>query len=183
MALFNSWFSKFLKTWHWLFWAGESSGQHTSTWRAPRSHHSVLVSLCSGHNRLLAPSTPQLSFHSGLRHVLFPLPENSSRRSSLTLLHSSAQKWPSIPWPPSYAALLLLSIPLHGCAFPSRFIIIWYFAYLICSLWDSSTFQQNVSPEGRSLSHLSLLQPCGLEQPLACGRIYKFSVMQMQEWA
>ena len=120
MALFNNWFSEFLKTWHWLCWAGESSGQHTSTWRAPHSHYSVLASLCSGYNRLLAPSTPQLSFHSGLRHVLFPLPENSSRRSSLTLLHSSAQKWPSIPWPPSYGSPFASVYTLAWLCFPLK---------------------------------------------------------------
>lgn len=176
MALFNNWFSEFLKVWRWLFWAGESSVQHTSTWHAPHSHYSVLTSLCSGYNRLGAPSTPQLSFPSGLWHLLLPLPCSPSFIPVLKSGHA-------FPGHPVMAALLPLSIPLHGCVFPSRFIIIWYFAYLICSLWDFSTFQENISPGGRLLSHLSLLQPCGLEQPLAHDRIYKFSMMQMQEWA
>ena len=90
MALFNNWFSEFLKIWRWLCWAGESSVQHTSTWRAPHSHSSVLTSLCSG--PLPHPSS---LFPQGCGTCCFPcLAHPPSFHCSKVAMHSLAtQLW------------------------------------------------------------------------------------------
>lgn len=91
MALFNNWFSEFLKTWHWLCWAGESSG-HTSTCCAPHSHYSVLASLCLATTGSWPLPHPSSLSTQGFGMCCFPCLKTSSRRSSLTLLHSSGSK-------------------------------------------------------------------------------------------